>query len=89
MISQIMPSTKLTATIDALAPILSMPWLYSNTARNLHEKEGELFDKGILISSGENVRGATVFRTIVADPPQQECHQDFVLRKHLQTLFFW
>jgi hypothetical protein len=38
----------------------------------LNKKEGELFDEGILISSAENVRGATVFRTIVADPPPSE-----------------
>ena len=38
----------------------------------LNKKEGELFDEGTLISSAENVRGATVFRTIVADPPPSE-----------------
>ena len=38
----------------------------------LNKKESELFDKGILIASAENVRGATVFRTIVSDPPPSE-----------------
>ncbi len=38
----------------------------------LNKKENELFDKGILVSLAENVRGATVFRTIVADPPPSE-----------------
>lgn len=38
----------------------------------LNKKEGELFDRGVLLASAENVRGATVFRTIVADPPPTE-----------------
>lgn len=38
----------------------------------LNKKDGELFDRGILLASAENVRGATVFRTIVADPPPSE-----------------
>ena len=38
----------------------------------LNKKDGELFDRGVIIASAENVRGATVFRTIVADPPPSE-----------------
>lgn len=38
----------------------------------LNKKDGELFDQGVLLASAENVRGATVFRTIVADPPPSE-----------------
>ncbi len=38
----------------------------------LNKKDGELFDAGVLLASAENVRGATVFRTIVADPPPSE-----------------
>ena len=38
----------------------------------LNKKDGELFDRGVLLASAENVRGATVFRTIVADPPPTE-----------------
>mgnify|MGYP001202336831 CR=1 FL=1 len=38
----------------------------------LTKKEGELFDAGILIAPAENVRGATVFRSIVSDPPPSE-----------------
>lgn len=38
----------------------------------LNKKDGELFDEGVLLASAENVRGATVFRTIVADPPPSE-----------------
>jgi hypothetical protein len=38
----------------------------------LNKKDGELFDRGVLLVSAENVRGATVFRTIVADPPPSE-----------------
>lgn len=38
----------------------------------LVKKENELFDSGILIAPAENVRGATVFRSIVSDPPPSE-----------------
>ncbi|WP_368644194.1 hypothetical protein ABRY97_13505 [Castellaniella ginsengisoli] len=38
----------------------------------LSKKENELFDDGILIAPAENVRGATVFRSIVSDPPPSE-----------------
>ncbi|WP_159098183.1 P-loop ATPase, Sll1717 family [Parazoarcus communis] len=38
----------------------------------LNKKDGELFDKGVLLASAENVRGATVFRAIVAAPPPSE-----------------
>lgn len=38
----------------------------------LNKKEGELFDRGVLLALAENVRGATVFRSIVADPPPSE-----------------
>lgn len=38
----------------------------------LNKKDGELFDKGVLLSPAENVRGATVFRAIVSDPPPSE-----------------
>jgi len=38
----------------------------------LNKKDGDLFDQGVLLASAENVRGATVFRTIVADPPPSE-----------------
>src|SRR6266496_5228055 len=36
----------------------------------------ELFDKGILLTTGENPRGATVFQDLVAEPPTSE--QEFV-----------
>jgi hypothetical protein len=36
----------------------------------------ELFDKGILLTTGENPRGATVFKELVAQPPTSE--QEFV-----------
>lgn len=38
----------------------------------LNRKDGEFFDSGILIAAAENVRGATVFRSIVSDPPPSE-----------------
>jgi hypothetical protein len=36
----------------------------------------ELFDKGILLTTGENPRGATVFKDLVSEPPTSE--QEFV-----------
>lgn len=39
-------------------------------------KADELFDKGILLTTGENPRGATVFRDLVSQPPTTE--QEFV-----------
>ena len=38
----------------------------------LLEKEAEFFDKRILITAGENPRGQTVFRDIIAEPPTSE-----------------
>jgi len=38
----------------------------------LNKKDGNLFDKGVLLAPAENVRGATAFRTIVSDPPPSE-----------------
>jgi hypothetical protein len=38
----------------------------------LLQKESSLFDKGILISSAENVRGDTVFSSLKDDPPPTE-----------------
>lgn len=38
----------------------------------LTKKESELFSSGILLAPAENVRGATVFRSIVSDPPPSE-----------------
>jgi hypothetical protein len=38
----------------------------------INKKDGDLFDEGILLANAENVRGATVFRTIVASPPPSE-----------------
>ena len=38
----------------------------------LNRKEDEFFDNGVLLASGENLRGATVFRSIVSDPPPSE-----------------
>lgn len=38
----------------------------------LNKRENEFFDRGILLAAGENVRGATVFRSMVTDPPPSE-----------------
>ncbi|WP_299144760.1 hypothetical protein [uncultured Tateyamaria sp.] len=35
-------------------------------------RQNELFDRGILVKSAENVRGNTVFSDLVADPPPSE-----------------
>jgi hypothetical protein len=35
-------------------------------------KSGDLFDKGILLISGENPRGATAFRDLATNPPASE-----------------
>ena len=35
-------------------------------------KENDLFDRGIVISPAENVRGETVFRSLVSSPPPSE-----------------
>lgn len=52
----------------------------------LNKKEDEFFDRGILISSGENVRGATVFRSIVADPPPSELAFIYLWKLYCLTL---
>lgn len=39
-------------------------------------RSNDLFDEGILLTTGENPRGATVFKELVAEPPTSE--QEFV-----------
>src|SRR5688572_23955292 len=46
-------------------------------------RRDELFDRGILVVAGENVRGAPAFKDLVADPPASET--DF---KNLWKLYF-
>ncbi|MGC2785283.1 MAG: hypothetical protein WA397_15920 [Roseiarcus sp.] len=50
----------------------------------LNEKEAEFFEKRILITAGENPRGETVFRDIIAEPPATE--PEFVLLWKLYIL---
>jgi len=38
----------------------------------LTKKEGELFDRGVLIAPAENIRGATVFKQLISAPPPDE-----------------
>lgn len=38
----------------------------------LNKRENELFDRRIIVRSAENVRGATVFADVIADPPPTE-----------------
>ena len=52
----------------------------------LNKKENSLFDNGVLIASGENLRGATVFRSIVADPPPTEMAFIYLWKLYCLTL---
>lgn len=38
----------------------------------LNKKEGDLFDRGVLLAPAENIRGTTVFKTIVDNPLASE-----------------
>jgi len=50
----------------------------------LDKRKEELFDRGVLIVSGENPRGATVFKDLIADPPATE--REFVVLWKLYIL---
>lgn len=50
----------------------------------LNKHTGELFDRNILIASGENPRGNTVFKDLISDPPATE--NEFVLLWKLYLL---
>lgn len=50
----------------------------------LDKRKDQLFDRGILTVSGENPRGATVFRDLIADPPATE--REFVVLWKLYIL---
>ena len=52
----------------------------------LIEREAEFFDKRILITAGENLRGETVFRDIVTEPPATEV--EFILLWKLYIIAF-
>ena len=52
----------------------------------LNKKENEFFDRGILLAAGENVRGATVFRSIVSDPPPSELAFQYLWKLYCLTL---
>lgn len=52
----------------------------------LNRKDGELFDSGVLIAAAENVRGATVFRSIVSDPPPSELAFAYLWKLYSLTL---
>jgi len=38
----------------------------------LNKNEGQLFDRNVLLVSGENPRGSTVFKDLISDPPASE-----------------
>lgn len=50
----------------------------------LDKRREQLFDRGVLIVSGENPRGATVFKDLIADPPATE--REFVVLWKLYIL---
>lgn len=52
----------------------------------LNRKESEFFDRGILMAAGENVRGATVFRSVVSDPPPTELAFQYLWKIYCLTL---
>ena len=50
----------------------------------LDKRKDALFDRGVMIVSGENPRGATVFKDLIADPPATE--REFVVLWKLYIL---
>lgn len=52
----------------------------------LNRKDGDFFDHGILLAAGENVRGATVFRSVVSDPPPSELAFIYLWKLYCLTL---
>ena len=52
----------------------------------LNRREGEFFDEGILLASGENVRGATVFSHVISDPPPSETAFIYLWKLYCLTL---
>ena len=50
----------------------------------LDKSNGQLFDRGVLTVSGENPRGATVFKDLVSDPPTTE--REFIVLWKLYIL---
>lgn len=50
----------------------------------LDKRKEQLFDRGVLIVSGENPRGATVFKDLIADPPASE--REFIVLWKLYIL---
>lgn len=52
----------------------------------LNRRESDLFDEGILLASGENVRGATVFSDVISDPPPSETAFIYLWKLYCLTL---
>ncbi|MEC4767170.1 hypothetical protein LPL18_007440 [Halomonas sp. CUBES01] len=52
----------------------------------LNRREDHFFDEGILLSSGENVRGATVFSHAISDPPPSEVAFIYLWKLYCLTL---
>lgn len=52
----------------------------------LNKRQDEFFDRGILLAAGENVRGATVFRSVVSNPPPSELAFQYLWKLYCLTL---
>lgn len=52
----------------------------------LNRREDDFFDEGVLLSSGENVRGATVFSHVISDPPPSETAFIYLWKLYCLTL---
>ncbi|MBN9588206.1 MAG: hypothetical protein BGN85_00910 [Alphaproteobacteria bacterium 64-11] len=52
----------------------------------LLDKSGQLFDKGIIVVAAENLRGATVFKDLVAEPPTSEAEFIVLWKLYIVTI---
>ncbi|WP_413991563.1 P-loop ATPase, Sll1717 family [Labrys okinawensis] len=52
----------------------------------LEKNKNELFDRNILTVSGENPRGTTVFRDLIADPPAREAEFVVLWKLYILTI---
>ncbi len=52
----------------------------------LNRRSSQLFDKNVLLASAENLRGATVFRGLITDPPPSELSFIFLWKLYCLTI---
>lgn len=53
---------------------------------SLLEKKNELFDNGIIVVAAENLRGATVFKDLVSEPPTSEVEFIVLWKLYIVTI---